>query len=150
MRQQDLHILQLPAFLPVIDQQDPRLAVGGVALDDFLQLLLRRFQFFGAVQGGGEVVAIILVVRLKLHRFGQTEQGVFALIVVQQPKAQGMLQISRVRLCLELLAQQLAGGIGLALAIEDIDLHHQRLQIAGIHAQGILKRDLCLLEFGVV
>ena len=46
LRQQNLHILQLAAFLPIVDQQHPRPAVGGVALNDFLQLFLRRFQLF--------------------------------------------------------------------------------------------------------
>ena len=118
--EQYLHILQLPAFFPVVDQQHPRLAIGRMALDDFLQLLLRRFQFFCAVKSGGEVVAVIFVVRLQLHRFGQTEQGVFALAMVQQPQPQGMLQIGGVRLGFKLLREQLSRGVGLPLAVEHI------------------------------
>ena len=62
LSQQNLYVLQLTAFLPVIDQQDPRLAVGRVALDDFLQLFLRRFQLLRTVQGGCKVVAVVLVI----------------------------------------------------------------------------------------
>ena len=59
--QQHLHILQLAGFLPVIDQQHPGFAIGRVALDDFFQLALGGLQFLLGVQGGGQVVAVILV-----------------------------------------------------------------------------------------
>ncbi|MNT63156.1 hypothetical protein D3C72_2009460 [compost metagenome] len=68
-------------------------------------MLLRGFQLVFSIQRGGQVVAVVLVVRLKLNGFGQAEEGELALPVVKQPKPQRMLQIGRVRLGLELLGQ---------------------------------------------
>ena len=109
--QQDLHVLQLPAFLPVIDQQHPSLAIVGMSLNDFLQLFLRRFELLLTVQRGGQVVAVIAVIGLKFDGLGQAEQGEFALLVMQQPEPQGMLQVGGVGLCLQLPGQQLPGGV---------------------------------------
>ncbi|MCY1186089.1 hypothetical protein D3C76_951140 [compost metagenome] len=44
--EQNLYILKLPGFLPVIDQQKPCLAVGRLALQDCFELLLRSFHLF--------------------------------------------------------------------------------------------------------
>ena len=71
LSQQNLHILQLPAFLPVVDQQHPGPTIGGMALDYFLQLLLRRFQFLLIVQCSSQVVAVVLVIRFQLYRRGR-------------------------------------------------------------------------------
>ncbi|MNC04304.1 hypothetical protein D3C75_517380 [compost metagenome] len=54
-----------------------------MALNDFLQLYLRRFEFLLTAQRGRQVVAVIPVIRLKLNGLGQAEQGEFALVVMQ-------------------------------------------------------------------
>ena len=115
LSEQHLDVLQLAGLFPVGDQQHAGFAVGGVTLDDFFQLALGRLYFVLGVQGGGQVIAIILVVRRKLHRLGQAEQGVGALAMVQQPHAQGMLQVGRLRMRRQLPGQQLARLVGLAL-----------------------------------
>ncbi len=71
LRQQDLNILQLAGLLPIVDQQHPCLAVGGVALDNFLQLFQRRFHFLLGMQGGRQVIAVMAVLGLQFHRFCQ-------------------------------------------------------------------------------
>ena len=103
---EDLHVLQLPAFLPVIDQQHPCLAIVRMALNDFLQLFLRRFELMFTVQRGGQVVAVIPVVWLKFNGLGQAEQGEFALLVMQQPQPQSVLQAENGEQAFEILASK--------------------------------------------
>ena len=116
--EQHLDILQLATFLPIVHKQHPRLAIGGVTLNDLFELALGGFQLLLGVQGGSQVIAIILIVRLKLDRFGQAEQRIGAFAMVQQPHAQGVLQVGRLRMRCQLPRQQLARLIGLALFVE--------------------------------
>lgn len=66
LRQQYLDILQLTGFFPVLNQQHPGLAVGGLVLNDLRQLLLRRLKLVQGMQGNRQIVAIVVVVGCQL------------------------------------------------------------------------------------
>ena len=104
-------------------------AVVWMTLDDFFQLALGGLQLMLGVQGGGQVVAVILIVGLQLHRLGQAQQCVFPLAMVQQPHAEGVLQVGGFGVRRQLPRQQLAGLVGLALFIQQFDLRYHRLQV---------------------
>ena len=121
-----------------------------MTLDDFFQLALGRLYFVLGVQGRGQVVAIIRVVRRKLHRLGQAEQGVGPLAMVQQPHAQSMLQVGRFGVRSQLSGQQLTRLVSLSLFVQQFDLRYHRLQVVRLQAHCLLQGVLRLRQQGAV
>ncbi|MNC28241.1 hypothetical protein D3C75_764400 [compost metagenome] len=129
--QQYLHVLQLAGFLPVLDQQHPCPAIGRLAAEHGFQLLLRGVELFQFMQGDRQCIAVVGVVRVQLDGAGQGQQGVFALLVAVQPEPQFVLQKGRVGAQRQGFAQHLAGGVVVALALEQAYLSRQGIEVAG-------------------
>ena len=136
---QYLNLLQLTTFLPVTNQQDPCVAIGGMTLYDFFELLLCRLQLIEVVQGNGQVIAVAIIFRLKLQRFCQCKQGIFALPMVQQPQTQYVLQCRGFGVALQLLTQQLPSLVDLALLIERGNLRQSGLQIIRVQRERLFQ-----------
>lgn len=64
--QQHLYVLQLPGFLPVLNQQHPRTPIRRFPAQHGLQLFLRSLDLLQVMQSDGQAVAVVEVVRLQL------------------------------------------------------------------------------------
>ncbi len=104
------------------------------------------FQLIEIVQGYRQSVAVLTVVRLKFHGFGQAEQGVFRLPVVKQPNAKRMLQICRLGMGFELSGQQLTCGVGLAAFIQQLYLSHHGLEILRVQCRDFFQCSPGLIQ----
>ena len=136
----------MTGLFPVANQQQTRLAIGGLALQQLFQLTLRRFQLLQLMQGNSELIAVLAVVWLQFNGFGQTQQRVFGLPVIEQPNPQRVLQVRRVGVGFKLIGQQFTRLIGFAAFIQQINLRHHSLEILRVQRQEFFQCCLRLVQ----